>query len=85
MKSGTEKNPNPHEPSLGKFLRGLCRPATTLRRRTPRPRAEKFIYEPPEPRKKTRPSVRRSKRRAKWLAARAWQEALAKTAPQVGR
>lgn len=27
MKSGTEKKPNPHEISLGRFLRGLARPA----------------------------------------------------------
>lgn len=28
MRSGTEKNPNPHEVSLGKFLRGLERPVS---------------------------------------------------------
>lgn len=28
MKSGTEKRPNPHEPTLTKFLRSLSRPVS---------------------------------------------------------
>lgn len=61
MKSGTEKNPNPHEASLGAFLRALEGPATsrTRRLRSRRRPQPKVIHEPPERHLRTKKAAKR--------------------------